>query len=112
MALPCLTLNLTTRLCCLVAWFWLGLGGVWAQPVTVIDENTPVMWVNKQVQVLIDPTRKQKPEEVIQQTADFKPTDSVSKFSPYVDYWVTQKLVSHLNQDRLLRIDASNTGVN
>ena len=26
MALPCLTLNLTTRLCCLVAWFWLGLG--------------------------------------------------------------------------------------
>ena len=112
MALPCLTLNLTTRLCCLVAWFWLGLGGAWAQRVTVIDENTPVMFVNKQVQVLIDPTRKQKPEEVIQQAADFKPTESVSKFSPYVDYWVTQKLVSHLNQDRLLRIDASNTGVN
>ncbi|MFM7698135.1 MAG: SpoIIE family protein phosphatase [Limnohabitans sp.] len=83
-----------------------------AQTALVIDDNTPIMVSNKQIMVLVDPDKTQTLESVIPKTADFQTADQVGKFSPYVDYWVTQKLVSRLNEDRLLRIDASNTGVN
>ena len=94
----------------LVAW-WL-TGQVCAQTAYVLDENTPIMFSDKQVQVLVDNSKQMGLPEAMANLNAYKPAADIGKLSPYVNYWVSQKLVSKLSQDRLLRIDPTNTGFN
>ena len=108
MALPCLTLNLTTRLCCLVAWFWLGLGGAWAQTALVVDDNTPVIFSDKtQVLVLVDPEGQLTLDQVRQPDARFEPASQVATIQPKTIYWIKQKITNASKVDRLIRVAQS-----
>lgn len=99
--------------------FWLTLlfavclhDGGHAQPVFVVDKQTPVMFNDKQIVVLPDSQGQWTVQEVMAKDAEFLPADNFTKFSPYVKYWVKQKIKSQREDDRVLRIDATNTGFN
>jgi len=85
---------------------------VQAQAALVVDENTPIMFSDKQIQVMVDSSKQMALPEVMALLDEFKPAADIGKLSPYANYWVSQKLVSHLPHDRLLRIDPTNTGFN
>ena len=85
---------------------------VQAQAALVVDENTPIMFSDKQIQVMVDSSKQMALPEVMAHLDEFKPAADIGKLSPYAKYWVSQKLVSHLPHDRLFRIDPTNTGFN
>ena len=82
-----------------------------AQSVTTLDANTPMMISDKQGMALVDTQRQWSIHDVLKKQNEFVPAADIKKFSPYVDYWVVQRLSNQLNEDRLLRLDPTNTGV-
>ena len=96
------------RSCCLVAWFWLGLGGAWAQTALVVDDNTPVIFSDKtQVLVLVDPEGQLTLDQVRQPDARFEPASKVATIQPKTIYWIKQKITNASKVDRLIRVAQS-----
>ncbi len=92
------------------AWLWSCCS--LAQTAFVVDGNTPIMFSDKQVKVFVDDSKRMGLNEAMARLNDYKPAADIGKLSPYVNYWVSQKLMSQLPHDRLFRIDPTNTGFN
>ncbi len=73
----------------------------------VVDEKTPIIFSEKNNLLVLEGANPEDELKDIQtQSSDFKAASEISTIKPYKPYWLAQKLVSHLKQDRILRLDA------
>ena len=88
----------------------LGLSNVWAQAPLEVSFNTTI-YFSDPVNCLVweDKVGHATLAQARDHLADFKPADTITHIDPKSQYWVVQKLVNRLNENRELIIDASRT---
>jgi hypothetical protein len=82
--------------------------GAWDElkPYVVTDE-TPIIFIEKTNLLVLEGANSiDELKDIQTQSSDFKAASEISTIKPYKPYWLAQKLVSHLKQDRILRLDA------
>lgn len=94
----------------LVAGMTAGLSPAWAQAPYEVGANTPIyfsdtlnplVWEDKEGHAGLADAR--------QHLADFKPAESITHIDPKSHYWVVQKLVNRLGENREFIVDAGRT---
>ena len=86
-----------------------------AQSALEVDANTtiyfsdtlnPLVWEDKEGNATLEQVRKR--------LSDFKPADTIGRIDPKSQYWVVQKLVNRIGENRDFMVDASRTdkGIN
>ena len=79
----------------------------------VVDEKTPIIFNEKtNLLVLEGANSVDELKDIQTRSSDFKAASEISTIKPYKPYWLAQKLLSHLKQDRILRLDARYGGSN
>ena len=87
----------------------------WAQSALEVGANTtiyfsdtlnPLVWEDKEGHATLEQVRKR--------LSDFKPADTIGRIDPKSQYWVVQKLVNRIGENRDFIVDASRTdkGIN
>ena len=92
-------------------------GETGAQNAYQLDATTPVIFSDKtNILVYEDASGNASLEDVMARLDQFKPASQFTQTKSNVRYWVTQKIVNRLAEDRVLRLDAGkvegNTGLN
>ena len=70
------------------------------------DTLNPLVWEDKEGNATLEQVRKR--------LSDFKPADTIGPIDPKSQYWVVQKLVNRIGENRDFIVDASRTdkGIN
>lgn len=101
------------KICLLAAMLFLTAPLAWAQSALEVGANTtvyfsdtlnPLVWEDKEGHATL--------AEVRQRIQDFKPIDSITQIKPKTHYWVVQRLVNRLGENREFIVDASRIETN
>jgi serine phosphatase RsbU (regulator of sigma subunit)/fumarate reductase subunit D len=79
----------------------------WAQTPLEVGPNTTVFFADKlNSLVWEDKTGTATPEQALKRLQDFQPADTVSDIQPTSHYWVAQRLINRLGEDREIVVNA------
>jgi len=73
----------------------------------VLSESMPILFKDADIRVYEDTSNQADYLNVLGKLDYFVTPTDIKTFKPYVSYWVVQKIVNELNQDRELQIDHS-----
>lgn len=73
----------------------------------IVSDKTPMIFHDDAIRVFEDPTNQASYEDVLRKTDQFIPAQQIKVFKSSVTYWIIQEIVSELDKDREIRIDAT-----
>jgi len=88
--------------------FWMMCSLVHAQTPYEVNAQTPLQFKDKtHIQVYVDTSNQAQYPDVLKLKDQFLPASQIGPLKPYVTYWIFQKMVSKLDADTEISIDAT-----